>query len=362
MLLSSAILAIGVLPFVSFVKAFPSFAGTNLYYAAGLSASQRATYFAGLQSADMKVLRVWLDGQSTATTKNTPITSYPDLETTVGVYNDTVLDLLDAVMLDAKNYGIKLLISMHSWNALSRPDIYGETYGVENFYIWQNATEAFDNRMRHVMNHVHSTLHVPWKHLSDYIFAFEAENEMAIGNGQDFIVAHSDWQCGRAQVIKAELAGAQILVTTGGESWLDESINDTLLNCTHLDVVAVHAYGVGDLNTTKIQPYVTSALQNGKKLLFQEWGACYYNTSNNTLPFLKVRGTRTFLNLRATSALLKYHGCTGRFFRTPIRITVMTTRLDLLIYHSKRWLQQPRPRLTMILPSTSPLTYCSLKR
>lgn len=46
-----------------------SFAGSNLYYAAGLSASQRATLLGAMQSAGMKVLRVWLDGQSTASTK-----------------------------------------------------------------------------------------------------------------------------------------------------------------------------------------------------------------------------------------------------------------------------------------------------
>ncbi|KAG9120029.1 hypothetical protein FRC07_004649, partial [Ceratobasidium sp. 392] len=90
-----------------------SFAGSNLYYAAGLSASQRATLLSGMQSAGMKVLRVWLDGQSTASTKasGTTITSYPSLETSaVGTYDDTVLNLLDDFMIDAHKYGIKLII------------------------------------------------------------------------------------------------------------------------------------------------------------------------------------------------------------------------------------------------------------
>lgn len=34
----------------------------------------------------------------------------------------------------------------------------------------------------HILNHVHTTLGQPWKTLSDYIFAFEAENEAMIGN------------------------------------------------------------------------------------------------------------------------------------------------------------------------------------
>jgi mannan endo-1,4-beta-mannosidase len=38
------------------------FAGSNLYYAAGLTSTQQDTLFTGLQSAGVKVLRVWLDG------------------------------------------------------------------------------------------------------------------------------------------------------------------------------------------------------------------------------------------------------------------------------------------------------------
>jgi hypothetical protein len=62
---------------------------------------------------------------------------------------------------------------------------------------------------------------------------------------------------------------------------MDESVNDTLLNCAELDVISIHAYGTGDYSTSAIQPYVTRAVNKGKKLLFQEWGACYYNTENN---------------------------------------------------------------------------------
>lgn len=40
-----------------------SFAGSNLYYAAGLDSDQQDTFFSGLQDAGVKVLRVWLDGE-----------------------------------------------------------------------------------------------------------------------------------------------------------------------------------------------------------------------------------------------------------------------------------------------------------
>ena len=41
------------------------FAGSNLYYAAGLNEAQQTTLFAGLQEAKVRVLRVWLDGGCT---------------------------------------------------------------------------------------------------------------------------------------------------------------------------------------------------------------------------------------------------------------------------------------------------------
>lgn len=41
-----------------------SFAGSNLYYAAGLTGSQQDTLLQGLSDAGVKVLRVWLDGEA----------------------------------------------------------------------------------------------------------------------------------------------------------------------------------------------------------------------------------------------------------------------------------------------------------
>lgn len=41
-----------------------SFSATNLYYAAGLTDQQSTFFLNGLKSAGVKVLRVWLDGQS----------------------------------------------------------------------------------------------------------------------------------------------------------------------------------------------------------------------------------------------------------------------------------------------------------
>jgi len=277
-----------VLLFCAFacVCGYKSWAGANLYYAPGLSQSQQQYLFSNLQNAGFKVLRVWLDGQSTASTKGTTIQAYPDLEPyQVGVFNDTVLNLVDGLMLNAQKYGIKLMISMHSWNALAAGDVYGKEWGTGYFYEQQPAIDAFDNRLRHVLTHTHTTLGKQWKDLPAYIFAFEAENEAMIGKGSDYITAHQYWQCDRAATIKGVLgANSGILVTTGGESWLDESMQPDWFTCASLDVLAIHAYGTGDYDPAKLQAYAQKAQSSGKMLIFQEWGACYYNTDNNDCP------------------------------------------------------------------------------
>jgi mannan endo-1,4-beta-mannosidase len=63
---------------------------------------------------------------------------------------------------------------------------------------------------------------------------------------------------------------------------MSESVKDAWLSCQYLDVIAIHAYGVGDFTTSNIQTYVTKAKNAGKKLLFQEW---YVSSIDNTEPF-----------------------------------------------------------------------------
>lgn len=85
-----------------------------------------------------------------------------------------------------------------------------------------------------------------------------------------------------ATAIKNNMNGSSsILVTTGGGSYVDTSLPAGYFTCSALDVLAIHAYGVGDFTKSKLQPYVQKAQANGKKLIMQEWGACYFDTSNN---------------------------------------------------------------------------------
>ena len=88
-----------------------------------------------------------------------------------------------------------------------------------------------------------------------------------------------------AESIKSALDGnTGILVTDGGGQWVDESLQSSYFSCAYLDVLSIHAYGTGDLTTAKLSPYVTEAVNAGKKLLMEEWGACYFNTDNNNCP------------------------------------------------------------------------------
>ncbi|KAJ4368685.1 hypothetical protein N0V86_009594 [Didymella sp. IMI 355093] len=85
-----------------------------------------------------------------------------------------------------------------------------------------------------------------------------------------------------AQSLKSALAGdTNILITTGGGAYLKNSLLDSYFSCAALDVLAIHAYGVGDFDTLQLKPYVDRARSANKKLIMQEWGACYTDAPNN---------------------------------------------------------------------------------
>lgn len=93
-----------------------------------------------------------------------------------------------------------------------------------------------------------------------------------IGNGQTYIEDNQSWQCNRAAAIKGVLGeNSGILVATGGESWMAESVQPGFLACDALDVISIHAYGTGDFATSSIETYVKQAQKPGKKLIFEEW-------------------------------------------------------------------------------------------
>lgn len=180
----------------SFSKTYAakSFSASNLYYAAGLREAQQTTLLEGLQSAGVKVLRVWLDGMVKApffyvsltdsggqseSQKGTSIDAFPALQgNSPTAWDDTVLNRLDKFMVKAHSYGIKLLISIHTYNALEgNKDFYGKWYGTGDFYTNSDAIKNFKDRIAHVLAHVNPANGKTWAQSSEYIFAFEAQNE-----------------------------------------------------------------------------------------------------------------------------------------------------------------------------------------
>jgi mannan endo-1,4-beta-mannosidase len=182
-----------------------SFAGSNLYYAAGLTQSQQTALFTGLEDAGVQVLRVWLDGEfepistirrchvpvprqtrsfwqfegQSYPQKGTSINSYPYLEGSAPkTWNDEVLNRLDDFMYKARGYGIKLIVSFHSYNALEgKKDFYGQYYGTGDFYSSSEAISHYKDRIGHVMAHVNPHNGKPWSQSPEYIFAFETQNK-----------------------------------------------------------------------------------------------------------------------------------------------------------------------------------------
>ena len=89
-----------------------------------------------------------------------------------------MLNRLDKFMVKAHGYGIKLLISIHSYNALEgNKDFYGKWYGTGDFYTNKDAIALFKDRIAHVLAHVNPTTGKTWAQSPEYIFAFEAQNE-----------------------------------------------------------------------------------------------------------------------------------------------------------------------------------------
>lgn len=64
-------------------------------------------------------------------------------------------------------------------------------------------------------------------------------------------------------------------MTTGGESWLDESMQSAFFDCAELDILAIHQYGTGDFDESKLSNYVKQAQEKNKMLMVQEWCAAF---------------------------------------------------------------------------------------
>ncbi|KAJ3878441.1 glycoside hydrolase family 5 protein [Lentinula edodes] len=250
------------------VSAANSFAGANNYYAYALPESDRITLLDGMQAAGMKVLRTWVSGQSAGQKKSDSV-AVPDLEANgIGNYDDTILNLIDQLMVDAHARGIKLLIE----NSLQAGDIYGRTYGVEGFYTSSVAIDAFNQRITHILNIHKNTLldNQPWSELGGYIFGYEAQNEPMIFD-QSFYLDHLSWICNSALQIRNNVGDTNQLIFTGGGSAASSVQSIFFSSSCAIDVVAVHDYN--DDYDNFMSSAISEAKAASKKILVEEWGS-----------------------------------------------------------------------------------------
>lgn len=99
-----------------------SWAGTSSYFLQGLSGSDQDNYIQTLADNGVKVVRLWVSDQpggNSCVKGSISVSDAPELETTIGQYNDRTLDLLDQTLLKLESHGLKAIISPHDGNKLT---------------------------------------------------------------------------------------------------------------------------------------------------------------------------------------------------------------------------------------------------
>ncbi|KAJ7491757.1 glycoside hydrolase family 5 protein [Mycena galericulata] len=271
------LLLTSLVPLLTPALAGNSWAGANNYFAFALPEADRIALLDGMQSAGMRVLRTFVTGVP-AGQKTSDSIAVPDLEANgIGDYDDTVLDLIDQLMVGRNAVNPRYNAGMHDGehlNALTSPspDIYGSTYGTEGFYTDAAAINSFNQRITHIVStHKNSLLgNQPWSNLSAYIFGLEPQNEPMVFD-QSFYTSHLSWICNAAQQIRNNVSDPNQLIFTGGGS-AAASVQSTFFQSScAIDVVAIHDY------TSAFDSYLPSAISQaqaaGKKLIIEEWGS-----------------------------------------------------------------------------------------
>ena len=226
-------------------------------------------------------------------------------------------------------------------------NLYGKWYGTQIFYTDQNAISLFKDRIAHVFAHVNPDNGKTWAQSSEYIFAFETHNESMHENlchtftYRDNIANASQ----RSTQMRSPYGSVlwlrqsrtaykttQIFLSLSSASYLATSMQDVYFSCSALDVIAIHVYSVGDFDTLELKTFVDKTNNASKKLIMQEWGACYNDNPNNDchggspIDSSLVHTATTFAPGRHRFVLPAFRGSTGRFSPTQTLITIGTTR------------------------------------
>ncbi|KAI5477770.1 beta-1,3-mannanase [Pseudohyphozyma bogoriensis] len=296
--------------------------GASSYYLFAMADAERYAVLDALADGGFKVVRIFLAGIG-ANNKGSNSIAVNDLEpTTVGVYDDTILGLIDQLMYDCSVRGLKLLIAFDDRYALGfwSTNAYALKYGIvapgssgvqqianaANFYTNSDAIAYFDKRLTHIMTHVHPLWNKTWAELDDVIYAVEPQNEP---QGHMTMVSTS-WTCNRAATLKSLIpANSSILVSSGGGITTTLSLGTWATNCANIDVVSyafspaalsvafvingasflrVHDYGTDAAVTVSALVYAAQNAASGKTVMMGEWGMTGANKAALTASFVKA--------------------------------------------------------------------------
>ena len=111
--------------------ASPSFAGGNAFFLHTMNSADQASTLDAMKACGMRVVRVFIQNIP-AKLKGFNNTAMPDVENPVGVWNDRVLEAIDALMPQVQARGMKMVITMHDRYSLGcwSYDAYATKYNI----------------------------------------------------------------------------------------------------------------------------------------------------------------------------------------------------------------------------------------
>lgn len=83
-----------------------------------------------------------------------------------------------------------------------------------------------------------------------------------------------NWWCNRANTIRSVIGSTGIQISTGGGTDLPTSLQSQFFSCANLQIIALHDYNIDpSYVASHIDAAKPSAMSNGKRLLYEEFGA-----------------------------------------------------------------------------------------
>ncbi|GLI69456.1 hypothetical protein VaNZ11_014069 [Volvox africanus] len=284
------------LSFLAALAAVPtqalSFGGANSYYLYAYRTGDQIQVLDAMQAAGMKTLRIFIM-QTLVNQKGSNNYAVSDVESPVGVYDDTILSMIDTLMLRTQQRGIKLVIALHDRYSLGcwSSDAYVQKYQIpvssdcgsrpfDNdltaFYKNAAAAADMDRRFAYIVAHRNPNFgNRSWSNIPEAILGFDIQNEgqAHLLNG---VIPNRNWICDRASKLKPRLATG-VLVLSGGGADIWDSALDEHFKCPYIDVVSVHSYYASSW-ASALPPVIQEAKSYGKRVVVEEFGSTGLST------------------------------------------------------------------------------------